>query len=112
MFTISTFFVATYALMFFEEIKMVLIEHVNEPVANRIDLYQERFTLLSLIEEVMFFVEVSEVRDQSHSRTHAFGPCGKGTNWRFCCGVEGLGAVGRESEGCYAPHRIAPGISR
>ncbi|KAL0060135.1 hypothetical protein AAF712_013107 [Marasmius tenuissimus] len=58
MFTISTFFVAAYASIFFEEIRMVLIDHITEPVANKIILYRERFTHLSLVQQVMFFVEV------------------------------------------------------
>ncbi|KAK1235412.1 hypothetical protein PQX77_001368 [Marasmius sp. AFHP31] len=58
MFTISTFFVAAYASIFFEEIQMILIDHITEPVANKIISYQERFTHLSLVQQVMFFVEV------------------------------------------------------
>ncbi|KAJ8090472.1 hypothetical protein PM082_019070 [Marasmius tenuissimus] len=58
MFAISTFFVATYAHIFLETIRIVLVNGVTEPVANKIISYQDRFTFLSLIQEVLFFVEV------------------------------------------------------
>ncbi|KAK1230545.1 hypothetical protein PQX77_006362, partial [Marasmius sp. AFHP31] len=58
MFAISTFFVAAYAHIFLEEIRIVLVNGVTEPVANKIILYQDRFTFLSLVQEVLFFVEV------------------------------------------------------
>ncbi|KAF9265129.1 hypothetical protein L218DRAFT_185414 [Marasmius fiardii PR-910] len=58
MFAISTFFVAAYASIFFQGIKMVLIDNVDEPIINRIIAYQDRFTVLSLSQQVMFFAEV------------------------------------------------------
>ncbi|KAL0566804.1 hypothetical protein V5O48_015200 [Marasmius crinis-equi] len=58
MFAISTFFVFTYACIFLEEIRMVFISGVTEPVANKIIAYRMRFTVLSLMQQVMFLVEV------------------------------------------------------
>ncbi|KAL0566803.1 hypothetical protein V5O48_015199 [Marasmius crinis-equi] len=58
MFAISTFFVFAYACIFLEEIHMVFISGVTEPVANKIIAYRMRFTVLSLMQEVMFLIEV------------------------------------------------------
>ncbi|KAL0579212.1 hypothetical protein V5O48_002774 [Marasmius crinis-equi] len=61
MFAIATFFVSAYAQIFLEEIRMVLISDITEPVANKIIAYQSRFATLSLLQQVMFFVEASDL---------------------------------------------------
>ena len=111
MFTISTFFVAAYASIFFEEIRTVLIDDIDEPVANKIISYQERFTYLSLLQQVMFFVEASGFHC-GETRMVYIDTIVTGCYWRFRGSVESLGVTVRKQEDRYSAGSVTLRISR
>ncbi|KAL0566037.1 hypothetical protein V5O48_015979 [Marasmius crinis-equi] len=112
MFAISTFFVFAYAQIFLEEIRIVLISDVAEPIANKIIAYQSRFAKLSLLQEVMFFVEASDLSImQVEFICNGALPVAIGRNRGLRRGVEGLGAVGGKSEDPTPLGSITSGIN-